>query len=238
MPTFAAASKRDSMVWSRVSRLLLLSACLLTACDKESDSSSAPPPPEPVAPASDIFAGVHPTTQQLLTGQRTALDVKFAPITLQVPPGWEVKSYEQATLVTIEGSTPTDVIGISVPVLRTISVDQEKALEAQAAQDMSRHPDLLHKLGVRQITGGTVIEHLIVDPIRTATQTIGDTTQPIQTMQWTFSVCIPAADGKEYTVYDLKFLGMTLSQYKLDEGFLRPIIDSLTYTPSTDLPPT
>jgi hypothetical protein len=55
-------------------------------------------------------------------------------------------------------------------------------------------------------------------------------------MQWTFSVCIPATDGKSFNVYDLRFLGMTLSQYKADQAFLRSILDSLTYTPSDLFP--
>jgi hypothetical protein len=223
-------------MWWKTSQCLMLSACLLAACDKESDSSS--PAPETLTAPTDILAVPHPTTQQLLNAPRTALELKFAPVTLQVPPGWEVKSYNEGTLVTVEGSTPTDVIGISVPVSRTITADQEFALEAQAAHDLKQHPDLLHKLGVREITGGKVIEHLIVDPPLPTAQPGQPATQPIQTMQWTFSVCIPTADGKEYTVYDLKFLGMTLAQYKADQAFLRPIIDSLTYTPSTELPPT
>jgi len=89
---------------------------------------------------------------------------------------------------------------------------------------------------VREITGGKVIERLIVDPIIATTQAAA-TTEPIQTLQWTFTLCVPNADGKTFNAYDLRFLGMTLKQYTADQAFLRPIIDSLTYTPSTSILP-
>ena len=224
------------MSW-KICRCLLLSACLLAACDRESETSKHTLHRRiRHHRLTDILAVPRPTTQQLLNAPRTPLELKFAPITLQVPPGWEVKSYNQGALVTVEGSTPTDLIGISVPVSRSITADQESALEAQAGRDLKQHPDLLSKLGVRDITGGKVIEHLVVDPV-ISTLPAETTAATIQTMQWTFSVCIPTSSGKEYTVYDLKFLGMTLAQYKADQAFLRPIIESLTYTPTSDLPP-
>jgi hypothetical protein len=217
------------MQW-RISAVAVLSACLVVGCNKGDDTTAGP-----VTPTPDTGV-VHPTTQQLLTGPRSAKDLRYAPVTLQLPLGWDVVSYNQGSLVTLEGQTPTDVVKISIPVYRSITVDQEMSLESHAKRDFDLHPDLLPKVGVRDITGGKVIEHLIVDPAPPTTQiaTTGPTTEPIQTMQWMFTVCVPTADGKGYSAYDLRFLGMTLKQYKADQAFLRSIIDSLTYAPSKE----
>jgi hypothetical protein len=213
-------------MWWKISAIVL-SGCLIAGCSNDDSSSSAPPTPPPDNSA------VHPTTQQLLTGPRSALELKFVPATLQAPVGWEVKSFNEGLVATVQGPTPTDFVSISLPASRVISTDQEKGLELKAKQDLDLHPELLPKLGVREITGGKVIEHLLVDPIQPTTQAAA-ATEPIQTMQWTFTICIPTADGKGFTAYDLRFLGMTLNQYKTDQAFLRSIIDSLTYTPSSD----
>ena len=214
-------------MWSRISAVAVLSVCLVAGCDKDNSAAG------PASPTPDT-GNVHPTTQQLLTGPRSAKDLKFDPITLQIPLGWDVISYDQGSLVTLEGQTPTDVVKISIPLSRSITIDQEKSLEQHAKQDYDLHPDLLDKAGIRDITGGKVIEHLVVDPIQPASQvpTAVATTEPIQTLQWMFTLCVPTADGKGFTAYDLRFMGMTLKQYKADQIFLRSVIDSLTYTPS------
>jgi hypothetical protein len=208
---------------------IAFSVTSLAGCGKDDDNATGPEVPSRPDPAT-----APPTTQQLLSGDRTELDVKFAPITLKVPSHWEVKSYSDGSMVTIEGPTPTDVAGISVPVYHTITNDQEISLENQAKKDLAVHPELLQHVGIRNIPGGKVIERLVVDPVLPVAVT--GTTQPLQTVQWTFSVCIPAGDGKNFNVYDLRFLGLTLSQYKTDQSFLRTIIDSLNYTPSDLFP--
>jgi hypothetical protein len=220
-------------MWWKIS--LAITIAFLAGCSKDDDNATGPEvQSQPSSTAAD-----HPTTQQLLTGPRTTLEVKFAPITLQVPPGWEVKSYSDGTLVTIEGQTPSDVVGISVPVYHAITNDQEKSLENRAKQDFADHPDLLQQVGIRDLSGGKLIERLIVDPPLAPTQAAATglpTTEPVQTLQWTFSLCVPASDGKSFNVYDLRFLGMTLKQYKTDQKFLRSVIDTLAYVPSDLFP--
>ena len=53
------------------------------------------------------------------------------------------KPFNDNDTVILEGPTPTDTVGISIPVYRSITADQEKALEAHALQGAADHPDLL-----------------------------------------------------------------------------------------------
>jgi hypothetical protein len=215
------------MRW-RISASLVLSTCVLAGCNKDDATGPAVPPPSADSSTS------HPTTQQLLNGPRTALELRLAPVTLQVPPGWEVKPVTDGPLI-LEGPTPTnDVSDLTVTASRTITIDQEAGLESHAQQDFKDHPDLLEKPGVRNFSGGKVIEHLVVDPILATSEPTAAVSEPIQTLKWTFTVCIPSADGKEFNAWDLRFLGMTVKQYKTDQAFLRSIIDSLAYAPATD----
>ena len=206
-------------MWQKLTVGFLISTGLIVGCDKESESGSSPatqPTPAPLAAV--------PTTQQLLTGPRTKLDLKFAPFTLNVPQSWELKTFNDGATVILEGSTPTDTVGISIPVYRTITADQEKALETHAKQDAIEHSDLIKSNPIRDMPGTKVIEQLILDAPTSAT------TQPLQTLQWIYTLCIP--NGKDFTAYDLRIIGLTTQQYKNDQAFLRSIIDTATYIPS------
>jgi hypothetical protein len=203
---------------------------LLAGCDKDSDSASTLPPPEPPKPT-------RPTTQQLVNGPRIALDLKFVPLVLQTPDSWQVKTYEDGLRVMIEGDSPADTVQISVPAYRDITPEQEANLEAESARDFSQAADLLPKSGVTAKdlgakTSGKLIELFTINP--PAVPDAG-TTQPIQTVQWVFTICIPTTDGKHFTAYELRFLGLTLAQYKADQAFLRTIVDSVSYKPMSDL---
>jgi hypothetical protein len=216
----------------KISSVFLLSAILLAGCGKD-DENNVPPPA--TAPSSAILSDIlrkRPTTDSLLNGPRTPLPIKFAPFTLMVPPGWQLKTNSNTDVVaaTIEGFTPTDDAVISIPSIVVISAEQEKSLESHAQQDFKKYPDLLAKPGIREIAGGKVIERLIPD-VQSATEP--SATAPLQTMQWTFTVCIPSKSGKGFDAYELRFLGMTVKEYKADQAFLRAIVDSLTYTPDT-----
>jgi hypothetical protein len=222
----------ERFVPHKISSVFLLSAILLLGCSKDDDNNSVPPAtaPSPVI-VSDILRK-RPTTESLKSGPRTPLPIKFAPFTLMVPPGWQLMTNNSTDVVaaTVEGSTPTDEVVISIPSNAIITTEQEKSLESRAQQDFKKYPDLLEKPGIREITGGKVIERLIPD-VQSATEP--SAAAPLQMMQWTFTVCIPAATGKSFDAYELRFLGMTIKQYKADQAFLRVVIDSLTYTPDT-----
>jgi len=214
---------------------VFFSACLLLGCDKNDDSTA--PPPQPPLPRADLNL-YRPTTQQLLSGPRKALFLELAPITLQVPTGWTLKTGSDTLPFTVEGATPTDDVVIAVSAGHSITAVQEKKLEAAASDDVRRQPDLMKQPDVRDITGGKLIEQLILDPpAAMEPNSATPTTEPIQTMQWIFTICIPADDGNSFTTYDLRFLGMTIKQYKADQAFLRSVIDSLRYTPGTDTMP-
>jgi hypothetical protein len=224
-------------MWRRISACVLSSVCLLSACDKSDKDVS--PPPTSSEPVKVPVLKSHPSTAQL--ANRTNLEMKFVPLSLMVPEGWGMKSRDvgAAPLVTLEGATPDDEVRIRIPSARTIDDAQETLLEANAADMQARHPELFNGQPVRDISGGKVIEQLVLRQLAPATEPIEgmpkpavalpSTTQPVQTVQWTFTVCIPA--GKSFTAYDLS-LGMTLDEYKKDSAFLRSILSTLQYDPA------
>ena len=64
---------------------LILSTGLMIGCDKDAGTPAATQPI--VAPMAAV-----PSAQQLLVAPRTKLELKYAPFTLEVPPGWEIKT--------------------------------------------------------------------------------------------------------------------------------------------------
>ena len=216
------------MFW-KISAYVLLSTALISGCGKDDDHGI------PVANPPTTQLTVNPvlmrhTPEELKNGPRTALNVIFAPITLQVPPGWEVKTYGDS-VHTIEGQTPDDVVGISIPISQQISSKDEANMEAEAGKDFLAHPDLLQGAGVKDIAGGKLIERFTIE--NPTTQLAGAaTTEPVQTVRWTFTICVPSSDGKEFTAYELRYLGLTLKQFNADHEFLRGIMNTLTYIPA------
>jgi hypothetical protein len=115
---------------------------------------------------------------------------------------------------------------------------QATLLEANASDMQTKHPELFGTTVVRDITGGKVIEQIVLRELQPATQPIeglstksvklGTGTQPIQSVQWIFTAIIPS--GTDFTAYDLS-VGMPLGQYKGDEAFLRSIFETLKYNP-------
>jgi hypothetical protein len=170
------------------------------------------------------------------------LDLKYDPITMMVPPSWELKPLNDAGgMVILEGDTPTDTVSISIPTANRIinapnvpAEVQVKQLEAAAKADAAKYPDLIKGDVVRDIPGGRVIEDLsVVGPLPTTQSATDDATR---TMQWIFTVCVPADNG--FTTYELRFHGLTLKNYKADQAFLRSIMNSITLTaPTTDALP-
>ena len=224
-------------MWRTICAACALTACVLTGCNKDSDSSTAPPPnptlPEAVKP--------HPTADQLK--DRVKLDLKYDPISLMVPPTWELKPLEDGVVV-LEGDTPTTTIGISIPPARAIISDRNvpaaikvRQLEAEAKADAAMYPDLIKGGVARDIPGARVIEQLTLDgPMHTTQPTTNPAADATQTMQWIFTVCVPSQSG--FTAYELRFTGLTLKVYKADQEFLRTIMNSMALNaPAADVLP-
>ncbi len=227
-------------MWRAICAGFVVTACVLNGCNKDSDNSTAPPPP--TAPALPDTVKPRPTADQL--NDRVKLDLKYDPISLTVPRSWELKSLDEGTVVVLEGDTPTDSVGITIAHARTISDTKMvpatmviQQLETAAKADAAKYPDLIKGDVVRVITGGRVIEHLTLDhPTATTQSTTEPAADATQTMQWIFTVCVPAPGG--FTAYDLRFSGITLKNYKADQDFLRGIMNTLTLTaPTTDALP-
>jgi hypothetical protein len=222
-------------MWRTICAGLVIAGSLLVGCNKESEDIPATAPAQPVLP--DAVAP-HPTTEALLNGPWTPTSLQYDPFMLTLPQGWELKTLSEGANVVLEGPTPTDTVGIRLAVQYPLDAIREKRLEADATADAALRPDLVKGDVVRDIPGARVIEQLTVDlPVQVpTTQSISDThaaTRPametIQTLHWIFTVCVPADKG--YIAYELRFMGLTLSEYKQDQDFLRRIMNSLAYVP-------
>jgi hypothetical protein len=210
----------------------------MSACDKSSDNSSTPPPT--TSPVKVPIELKHPTTQQLEnTATWKVIDLKVVPLSLSVPQSWDKKTLDiNADLpqVFLEGPTPSDEIRIRIPASRIITAEQETLLEADANKQLQKNPDLFAGSVVRDITGGKVIEQLTVSEVPAPSpDELKDmkyaSTQPVQLVRWTFTVCVPS--GKGFNAYDLT-AGLPMSQFKADSAFLRSIFAGLKFEP-TDL---
>jgi hypothetical protein len=230
-------------MWRKISACVLSSVCFLSACDK-SDNSSTATPAKPVQVPKDV---ARLTSAQLTS--RTSLELKYVPLSLMVPDGWGINSLEvgaEGPRVFLHGPTPTDLddVRVRVPTARTITDAQETLLEATATDTLAKHPELLGSSVVRDITGGKIIEQLVLRVLPPATEPIegmpapavklASTTQPTQTVQWTFTVVVPA--GADFTAYALS-VGMPLDTYKADNAFLRSILETLKYNPAAPSAP-
>jgi len=215
-------------MWRNIGAGFVVTACILTGCNKDSDNSAVPPP-DPVLPQ---VMKPRPTAEQL--NARVKLDLKYDPISLMVPPTWDLKSLDNG-LVVLEGDTPTTRVSISIPPSRPIlgepnvpAAIKVKQLEAEAKADAARYPDLIKGDVVRDIPGARIIEHLTVSGPPPATNPADDSTR---TLKWIFTVCVPTSNG--FTAYELRFTGLTLKTYKADQDFLRTIMNSITLTAPT-----
>ena len=215
-------------MWWKISGTVLAAFWVLGGCDK-SDNSSAPTtitavPAPPLKP--------RPSTQQLESGPRMNLNLKFDPLSLMVPMGWEVKSYNlgDGPQIVLEGPTVSDETRFRLPAARSITADQELLLEVKANESLTKHPELLGTSVVRDIGGAKVIEQLVIDQLQPTAEDLHSgnpaASQPIESALWTFTVCVPS--GKSFTAYDLT-VGLTLKQYKADNKFVRSIMDTLKY---------
>jgi hypothetical protein len=222
-------------MWRAICAGFVVTACVLTGCNKDSDNSTAPPVPN--APALPDTVKPHSSAAEL--NNRYSLDLKYDPITLTVPRSWELKSMDEGMVVVLEGDTPTDTVSITIAHARPISDTkmvpasmEVQQLEAAAKAAAAKHPDLIKGDVVRVIPGGRVIEQLTLDhPTATTQSTTEPASDATQTMQWIFTVCVPAPNG--FTAYDLRFNGITLKNYKADQDFLRGIMNTLTLTAPT-----
>jgi hypothetical protein len=227
-------------MWRNTCAALIVTAVLLTGCNKESDDTATPAVPD--KPALPEGVKPRPTTQELQG--RIKLDLKYDPLTMMVPSSWELKSMGDGSMIVVEGYTPHDMVGISLPVVRVISNERLvpasvkiSRLEAEARAEAAKHPELVKGDVVRDITGAHVVEQITVDPpVPATTQETGAPTgtgagtgETVQTMQWIITVCVPS--GADFKAYELRFQGLTVKTYVEDHDFLRSIIDSISYNP-------
>lgn len=215
-------------MWRTFCAGLIVATGLVAGCDKNSDTSSNTSPPS--TPAAPDTASSH--AAQLT--ERIKLVLRYDPLSLMVPPSWQLKTLNDGAVVVIEGDTPTDTVAISLPAARTITSDSHiaasiklKAMEDEARANAAKYPDLIKGDVVRDIPGAHIIENLTVDAPVAATQAAN--AEPIQSAHWIITVCVPS--GRDYMAYELRFMGLTVKTYKADRDFLRSIVDSLSYTP-------
>lgn len=200
---------------------MLIWGALLIGCGDHSSHSQAPA----TAPAAQTD---HPTTQDLLTGPRHRLTLQpFAPLSLEVPASWSVESLADGRIVLLQGPAPGDVVHISISPRRMMSAEEVSLLETGAKREQAAHPNMVKKVDFRSLGTAKLYERqAIMGPVSSQ-----PTTAPSPTLRWSYTVFIP--DHQQFYSYELSFVGLSVSQYEADQGFLKSIMDTLQIEPDT-----
>lgn len=214
--------------------IVALTIGLQLGCD---DRSSSVPP--------DVLANVNkpkdqtppvPTTQQLLTAPRVRTTLAPLPLSMELPPSWQPMKDAPAPNLW-EGYTPSGQVQLQLTTRRALSQQDLDRLMEGASKEMQQHPDEVLKVELRPKGNIKILERQTVG--RPAPMVLYDKNNVPHTtnesiFNWNTSVLIP--DGDKYQVYELNFIGLTQSQYKKDESFLKSILSTIEYTGSTTQP--
>ena len=219
----------------QLTRLLML--CSLIACGVVVGCDDAPEVPQAVldkASKPDEEVEIkRPTTQQLLSGQRTRSQLAPLPLTMEIPPSWTQGKFEGVENPgnLLQGYTPNGVVQISLGSKPSIKPERLDQIILGAKKEMEKNPNLKVELTNR---GNLKILELqkVLPPKEFTTYSIsGNQMVPHVSIEspfnWTMTVFVPHEGG--YQVYDLNFIGLTKSQYDKDKEFLESILSTIQY---------
>jgi hypothetical protein len=203
---------------------------LATACDEK--------PSIPQAVIDEATTQVNdktltrPTTQELLSGERTSLLLTPLPLSMRVPTSWKIEPVKGRSVSLLNGPTPTSDVSIQFSIRPSLTSEAFDHLIAGARKEMQQNPDTVKKLDVRPLggSGAKLMERQTVGPPRPYTvydaQNLPHTTTQ-SSFTWTLTAFVPYENA--YQVYELSFIGLTKEQYDKDKDFLEGIVNTLAY---------
>ncbi len=218
--------------------ILALGIVAIGGCGRSEDSTptaSEPPPP------------TRPTTQDLVSGDRTELDIKSAPLSVKVPPSWKVELVDGITM--LEGPTPSGDTTITVTTLPGMSSRRIELMVDGAEADAQQRPDRVQVHDLHQINGLRVIDKIMYTVSTTQASTQPDDTNAIdagtadtpivetgdgQLISWSRLVFVPFEDT--FLPCSFSVSAMTPNEYGQDQAFLQSVLDSAKTRPLEDAP--
>ena len=214
----------------RIGTALTWAVIIAAGCDRKPQSGG--PPPAVVG---------RPTTQELLGTPFSTLSLTPAgvPATIQVPKGWALTREANPANIRIEGYTPTDVADIGfVPIVIKNALKREVLIET-AQRQLLADPLTASIPATRESNGATVIEYVdlsvpppMTQPTATRPTTGSAASEPA--LQWSVMLCVPNHD--QFSVYEIRLIGLTRTELKTDRDFLQKIMGSLNYDPPAGQP--
>src|SRR6185437_2033790 len=214
---------------------------LLAACD---DKPSVPQSVLDQAKANEHKGPKIPTTQELLSGKRTRFALLPFPLTIEVPPGWDKLTDNNAAgikvssagLNILQGYTPSGEVQIQLVGRSPMKQDDLDRMLVAGKKEMAQKPQQIVQFDLRPIGNLKVLERQMLGtpaPLTTYDKDNQPHTTTESSFNWTLSVLIPAGGG--YQVCELAFIGLTKSQYDKDKDFLNGILDTLHYAGDSDV---
>ena len=171
-----------------------------------------------------------PTTQELLTGPRTATALGPLPMTMRVPVSWKVEVAGPASH--LRGRTPSgDEVTIQLTSRAPIKRAEYEAYIKSEKKAQAERPQAIIKADVRPFGDAQLYEYQrvgeprewpVTELVAGQMQTRTTTEQPFD---WRIIVFDPQGDA--FQRYELSFIGLTKSQYEKDKAFLQGILDTL-----------
>jgi hypothetical protein len=199
---------------------LLVSAAAIVGCDQGG--------PTVPATGTETATAAHstPTTQRLLEGPRTQVDLKVIPMTLRVPESWKLDFLGASML--LEGPAPHGDIEIALAALPQLEKDRVDLLIADSKVQLANNPEHYHIGPIESINGLRALETM-----RTRGASTQSTTQfslaPILSdsmpsmVSWNLIVFVPR--GAKFVPSNFS-IRLTQRQYDADADFIRSILQS------------
>jgi hypothetical protein len=201
------------------------------------DRSPTPPPPA----ADETAPDTRPTTEELLSGQRTQLDIKSAPLSIKVPASWKIEMVDGLSM--LEGPTPSGDTTITIATLPGMSSKRIDMMVDGAEADAQKRPDRVQVHDLHQINGLRAFEKITYSGPSTQPTTTPDltaatpidapldaTTQPSDAaangpmISWSRLVFVPFQDA--YLPCSFSVSAMTPEEFTQDQAFLQSVLDS------------
>jgi hypothetical protein len=228
----------EARQWIGLVVMALVMAGGVGGCDEKPDRP--PAMTQPTTPAREVRSAEPnaPTTRQLLSAPRQRVVLTPLPLSVSVPPGWEVKQVPNTSVVFLQGPTP-DGEEVHIQLARketrwsdggptAISMDERVSLLAAGARkEQKDHPQTVKRVAVRNLGDAKVFEKQSISA-STALTSVDDKGQPVvlpPQYRWTITVFVPGE--KEFRSYELNFLNLSVAEYQASHEFLQGILDTL-----------
>ncbi|MEO6436598.1 MAG: hypothetical protein ABIP55_12680 [Tepidisphaeraceae bacterium] len=217
----------------RLIGFVLLAGATTAAFIIPSGCDNAPDVPQAVIDESnkpaDDKTPKRPTTQELVSGNRTRAALIPLPLTMEMPDSWgKLEGKEQIPGNHLRGHTPSGEVLVQLSARPSMKQDTLDRLIEGAKKEMAKNPAM--KLDLRPLGEVKLLERQLVGPPRPYPVYNEKNEESITTesiFNWTLSVLVPHEGALQ--VYELNFIGLTKNQYDKDKEFLQGILSTLQY---------